>query len=61
MWGNEKHMRPLIRLRRGLCGDLRKAGHTWAEIADLLGYGSPYHARIDWLRGQPATAQSEAA
>jgi len=40
------------RLRRGLCADLRKAGHAWGEIAALLGYGSAQHARIDWLRGQ---------
>ena len=59
-WGNEKHMRETIALRRGLCADLRKAGRTWADIADRLGYGSPQHARLDWLRGQ-ATAESEAA
>ena len=49
-WGNEKHMRETIRLRRGLCDDLRKAGHKWHEIADLLSYGSAQHARLDWLR-----------
>ena len=50
-WGNEKHMRETIRLRRGLCADLRKAGHTWREIAGLLDYSTPYHAHIDWCRG----------
>ena len=50
MWGNEKHMRETIRLRRGLCADLRKAGHKWHEIAELLSYGSAQHARLDWLR-----------
>ena len=59
-WGNEKHMRGFIRTRRGLCADLRKAGHKWHEIAALLSYGSAQHARIDWLRGQ-AAAESEAA
>ena len=49
-WGNEKHMRETIRLRRGLCDDLRKAGHKWHEIAELLSYGSAQHARLDWLR-----------
>ena len=49
-WGNEIHMRQTIRIRRGLCHDLRKCGHTWREIAAMLGYGSPQHARIDWLR-----------
>ena len=60
-WGNEKHMRETIALRRGLCADLRKAGRKWREIADKLGYGSPQHARLDWLRGQNTTAESEAA
>ncbi len=50
MWGNEKANREHIRLRRGLCADLRKAGHKWGEVAALLGYGSPQHARLDWLR-----------
>ena len=40
------------RIRRGLCADLRSANHTWGEIAELLGYGSPQHARIDWKRGR---------
>lgn len=53
-WGNEKHMRPFIAARRDTCADMRNAGHTWASIADRLGYGSPQHARIDWLRGQTA-------
>ena len=60
MWGNEKHMRETIRLRRGLCADLRKAGHKWHEIADLLSYGSAQHARLDWLRmKRPAKISNE--
>ena len=59
-WGNEKHMRETIRLRRGLCDDLRKAGHKWHEIAELLSYGSAQHARIDWLRmKRPAKISDE--
>ena len=59
-WNNEKHMRETIRLRRGLCADLRKAGHKWHEIAELLSYGSAQHARIDWLRmKRPAKNQQE--
>jgi AraC-like DNA-binding protein len=30
--------------------DLREAGHTWSEIASLLGYGSPQHAFNDHKR-----------
>ena len=51
-WGNEKHLRGAIRTRRTLCAMLRAAGDKWADIAAALGYRSPQHARIDWLRGQ---------
>ena len=27
-------------------------GETWRDIARALGYGSPQHARLDWLRGR---------
>lgn len=49
-WGNEKHMRPIIEARRIKCASLRALGWTWRQIAGELGYGSPQHARIDWLR-----------
>jgi hypothetical protein len=50
--GNNSQATEYDRLRRGLCADLRKAGHTWGEIAELLGYKSAQHVRIDWLRSK---------
>jgi len=49
-WGNEKHMRPYIAARREACDTMRQIGRTWASIARALGYGSPQHARLEWLR-----------
>jgi hypothetical protein len=49
-WGNEKHMRPVIAARRAENRRLRAEGKKWREIAEILGYGSPYHAHIDWTR-----------
>ena len=53
-WGNEKHMRPYIAARREANATMRQIGRTWASIARALGYGSPQHARLDWLRGNVA-------